>query len=351
MKRNTVYLILIALAALAALFPGMALASASIQAQIEPGLSVDAVVVLPELPDGQAQVIRVALLEPDPQQLANLLYPGASIQEKNELPGQTIIAYADGTSLYASQQLWDFSTPLGNVIQQLRSMEALLDPQALELPDLDFASRQEAIASVQEILAAVGAQDARCVAAYALPQDWLQRYSDQMMGRPYNAEAIRDGRIPNKAQWTQADQCYWLRFEWAYSSIPVFAHPRLSIQQSEIGNYFPGSSLDAVVSAQGIQLLRGEDMLQEVSRDPAQPLLSADQVVDLLRDRYSNLIIDAPTTVKEIALMYVIRRVPDQEEALQLIPAWCCQVVREYGPEDVDEDWLAFDARDGQILF
>ena len=74
MKRNTVYLILIALAALAALFPGMALASASIQAQIEPGLSVDALVSQPELPDGQAQVIRVALLEPDPQQLANLLY-------------------------------------------------------------------------------------------------------------------------------------------------------------------------------------------------------------------------------------------------------------------------------------
>lgn len=68
-------------------------------------------------------------------------------------------------------------------------------------------------------------------------------------------------------------------------------------------------------------------MLQEVSRDPAQPLLSADQVVDLLRDRYRNLIIDAPTTVKEIALMYVIRRVPDQEGVLQMIPAWCCQVV------------------------
>ena len=130
---------------------------------------------------------------------------------------------------------------------------------------------------------------------------------------------------------------------------PCSPTPRLSISQSEIGNYFPGSSLDAVVSAQGIQLFSGVDILQEVSRDPAQPLLSADQVVDLLRDRYSNLIIDAPTTVKEIALMYVIRRVPDQEEALQLIPAWCCQVVREYGPEDVDEDWLAFDARDRQM--
>lgn len=325
----------------------------AIQAQIEPGLSVDARVTMPELANGQAQAIRVERVRPDADSLLRLLSPGASIVERNEDEQCTILSLEDEASLYVSKSLSIFSTKRGSTINQICVLEPMLNEEALKLPDLAFASRGEAIATVSELLSALGAEGAECVAAYALPQAQLNQYSDQMRGRGQNAKDIKAGRIAVKEHWEQADECYLLRFEWAYSSIPVFAKLRESISQSEIGNYFRGSSLTVMLSADGIELFQGEDMLREIAREEGQTLLSADQVPGLIERRYRNLIIDVPTTVREIALMYVIRRVPNQEDALQLIPAWCCQVVEQYSGNEPyeEEEWIAFDARSGEPLF
>ena len=334
-------------------YPVAAQANASIQAQIEPNLSVDAQVTMPELANGQAQAIRVERLMPDADALLRLLSPGASIVARDEHQYGTVLSLQDEASLYTSESLSNFETKRGGTIKQIYLLEPMLNEEALQLPDLAFASREEAIATVEEILSALGAEGARCVAAYALPQAHLNQYSDQMRGRGQNAKDIKAGRIAVKEHWEQADECYLLRFEWAYSSIPVFAKLRESISQSEIGNYFRGSSLTVLISADGIELFQGEDMLREIAREEGQALLSADQVVGLIQDRYRNLIVDVPTTVREIALMYVIRRAPNQEDALTLIPAWCCQVVEQYGGDQPyeDQEWIAFDARSGEQLF
>lgn len=326
-----------------------------IQMEIEPNLTIEAAVVAPDLPGGQIQAIQVEQVRPDGDDLLALLYPGASIAQRSEQGSATIINLSDGASLYASAQFTTFSTEFGGLVNQLRLLQPqlLLDQQAQSQADLAFAGRDEAIAGVQQVLDALGLTGAQCVESYALSRESLQRHSDQMRSRAENASDIRAGRIASKAQWERADECYWLRFAWAYDQVKVFAEPRESIAQSEIGNYFAGSSLEVVVSAQGIQLFRGEDMLRELGREAPQTVLSADQVASLIAQRYRNLIVDAPTAVRRIELMYVIRRSPNQAEALDLIPAWCCQVVISYGPQEMDQvtDWIAFDARTGDMLF
>jgi len=328
---------------------------ASIKVQLEENLSVDAVVNIPDLPSLSASVVTVRRVIPDIQLLKDVLIPNAKIVNEytyEDYEGYAEISCDGDEGISVSKEAIFFWTPFGNIISQLNGLEDAINDETLGLPDLNFSSREAAVERVSSALGAMGISNAHCSAAYALPADRLQTYSDLIRNNKDFQEDIKAGRISLKQDWGIEDECYVLKFEFLVSSIPVFRQDSngggaVSFGMNE--NHFLSSDIEVIFSADGIVHLIANNVVEEVSRDDPQALLPAEQVPELIRDRYKNLIVAGPTVVREITLKYILQPVAGKE-TLELIPAWCCMVTTQYADGESVE-WIAFDARDGSIRY
>lgn len=75
-----------------------------------------------------------------------------------------------------------------------------------------------------------------------------------------------------------------------------------------------------VISAHGIEGVRGYDLVVEESREEPKPLLGSEEVPALIRNYYRNLIVENPTTITEISLMYVKAKIPGNKMGTSTYP-------------------------------
>ena len=341
--------------------PAMAAESLTIQKQLDENLFVDASVNIHVSASQQVSTLHARPQNWDIRKVREILDCSHDIIHEEVSPGMNALygeeyraEFGNKAYLIVNGLMIGFDTEFGTIFHQLAALETVLDDEALAGADLSFSTREGAQQLVLDTLNNLGIRNARCIAIYTLQHEKLKMYTNKMINDPDLAEDIKAGRIDYQREWGSKDDCYQLWFALEQASIPWD-----SAAYSYIGGgfYSEGCTIKVLLSAGGIESLHAYSPLDVISSDSPQALMTAEQVPELIRNYFRNMILSYRVTISEMELVYSPIPVPDQNDTVLLVPAWRCTLWEDYpgrpegGPDPSDMYCIAFDARNGQLLY
>lgn len=161
---------------------------------------------------------------------------------------------------------------------------------------LSFMTREEAFETVQKNLQALDINMEADYIGYALDYETMQsqEYYEDMNGNVDKSQY--------KAQWSEADDCYYFYIDQIYRGLPLYhVYNKVFGDAGEIN-----APVQAVVSAEGIEYLGIEKVFTVSEEKGGVSLADMDMVVKTAADKYNQVLGDATYEITRARLYYYV---------------------------------------------
>lgn len=189
--------------------------------------------------------------------------------------------------------------------------------------ELDFMSKSDVVESIKDILNKNGISTCENPKVYGLSQEKMQQEQDKALAEDNNQiEAMIDiSKVKKQDKFIKDDECYAIFFKGSFDNIPIVED--FYVDEVSDKTIF-GSSIEAWISKDGIidfNITNAVEKIKEVENP--EKLLSVDDAMDKLKERYDNIITDDKMFFNEISFQYVCNFDSDNNEELNFVPTWC----------------------------
>lgn len=252
----------------------------------------------------------VSVLEFDPE--------GFRLNTEN---GAEIIAQTGGVSFLAESRRTD---EIVNLMDRYR----LKYPDGPEMSaELSFMSREDATKKGVDIIQQLDiacTPKAECVVALTNKQ--LSDWQETALQDDFNKALVDAGKTAVVKDWSDADDGYYITYSFVQDDIPLFNFDEPNIKLANDSG-FPGTIFaEMLITSNGIRYFRIDGAVSFDGQSSSQKIISVDDALDKLKDKYSQVILTEPYTVTKIYLEYI--SIPEKDkkylEAKQtLTPYWC----------------------------
>lgn len=184
-----------------------------------------------------------------------------------------------------------------------------------EAADLPFCTIEEALGDIRETLQALGYEGAQVQNIHSIDHKSMEEKEAQALeDEAYQREQEAGRRPPEKDSWTDEDDGYLFELRVELNGLPILCSTRVLPDDSTVA----GGEAYAGYGSTGIEYLE-LGVLYRITEKKAEPLLPYGQILNILVERYNNLIVDSPTVVSDVQLAYypII-----ENEQRKLLPVW-----------------------------
>ncbi|SHI12359.1 hypothetical protein SAMN02745196_03022 [Clostridium collagenovorans DSM 3089] len=187
--------------------------------------------------------------------------------------------------------------------------------------NLEFMSREEAIGNVEEILSRNGVSIYGEAKVYALTAEKMKQEQEKAISENENVkQQIKEGYL-KKQEFVKDDECYVLFFRSEVNNIPITQ----DLYLDEVsGRVVEGINTEVWINKDGIISLIISNVVEKLSElENPENLLSVDEAMSKLQQRYDSVITDNKMNFNEITLEYV--GIPDGKKVTEIkfVPTWC----------------------------
>lgn len=202
--------------------------------------------------------------------------------------------------------------------------------------DLPFASEATVEKDVRAALAKIGLRNVGDCTIYSLDWQTLQSEAKKVLADPNNADWIQSGKMSVRSDWSESDDCYYLWLRDQIDGIPIIDHP-YQLKTQDV--YVDGTYIEVLYSQDGIQYLVAGTVYQPESAIRTASLLSVEDVLPEVKEKYDSIITEYSYTITQIALCYVPSPGDAEQSFYEMIPAYAFQVTEK--GTDTDESGVA----------
>lgn len=206
--------------------------------------------------------------------------------------------------------------------------------------ELDFMSKAECVAYLQNILSETGFSSAELdFVCYSVSADQLQRHEE---------EAVSTGFIAGdkaKGTWTAEDDAYVIYGSQKWKEIPVF-NEIMSMHQTFALETLDNSPIMAIISSRGVEYFMCNYIYQFENTEQRLQLKPFEEIVQVVADKFNNLLSDSTYLADKARLYEMVCLNTDQQYTAK--PIWYFEV----GPEDSESRTVTLvDAVTGKEIF
>lgn len=188
-------------------------------------------------------------------------------------------------------------------------------------PSIDNVDKEQAIQLVQEKIAELKIPVAETPEVYALDVATLLKEQEKIKKEDEQA-GIADSKVAGAHQWVKEDQAYVIVFRaLASDGKPVTSTGYMASDAT--GLPITGSRIMAVVGVDGLLHFEAQGIYeteQPEKTDP--PLISVDQALEQVKEKYKNVILTSPVHIEHIALEYVPQYTDVETPTYKFSPVW-----------------------------
>lgn len=181
--------------------------------------------------------------------------------------------------------------------------------------DLPFCSIEDAVGLVRTVLQSLGYEDIQVLNTYSIDHATMQTMEEySLTDKTYQNEMEQGKRPPKKEVWTNADDGYLFDMRIIVNGLPVLCSTYILPDDSMV----TGGEIFAGYGTTGIEYLELGEIFQ-ITGKSAEKLLSYQQILEVLVEKYNNLIVESPTVISDVQLAYYPIIENNQQK---LIPVW-----------------------------
>lgn len=234
----------------------------------------------------------------------------------------TIIETGNGSNLFISYGELSFESTRGRAYKEICNFGKILDNEyVVGSGTLPFASSEEAVRQIDEILDAVGIANNFNIEYSVLAFDHLTLKNEQNR-LLVEDEAYKDffemGKIKTIEQWSEDDDIYYFRISFNLNDIPFIDKP-FGFLDERIMREFSG---EGIVSKRGIERLYLEGIPKINIEKNEERIISLDTLFEKIKLKFNDIILSEPITITNIRLVYFpIPDISNQGKA-ELRPVW-----------------------------
>lgn len=293
------------------------------------GLTIDADIRIPGI---KYRTYQTVSKEFDPDTAAALLMPEAG-------PGESTAESDDSkASLSFGEQRLSMSpgylryTKDAEITYISQLVEEAEDMGILEKKELGFMKAEEAERLVKYFLEQMnlGAVPEN-VTAVACTAENLAEAEQYLLEYDEHFRGLKEaGKFPSKEGFSQEDEIYYIPCVFYQDGIPVLGTDEPEVYTfGGIDSAPPSLPMDAVfyVGASGIRLVSLMNVVDgDLVPSAEEEIIQTDGIIEALRSRYGDVILQETITVTDIWLEYMPIRGKENYREITLTPAWCCRL-------------------------
>ena len=204
---------------------------------------------------------------------------------------------------------------------------------------LEFMTKRQAIDKATEFLDKLEISYLKEPKVYALDVNTLIKeqdlYQKEIEQDDWFKEMQQKGKIKLKDEWKTSDECYYLFFDVSLENTKIYPNS-YTIQES---NGFPvdGSKIKIMISKDGIIYCDIGVIYEKINSETKHAkIISIDDMLDIVSEKYNQIILENPITIKNISLQYCV--VPTKidrdssgtiiNQEFEMVPAWILNTVQ-----------------------
>lgn len=194
--------------------------------------------------------------------------------------------------------------------------------------DLPFMKQEDAIEEVFAWLSDLKVENMTIEKTYVLDHRQLQKEHDAQSaaGEAETFDKGKNERVPFHIQYTEDDDCYYFILRETLDGINVFSYPHGSPDDD---SYVTGASAEIVLSRSGIEYLSVSSHYTVKNREEEQTILPAEQAIQILKNKYDQMILSNPIAVEEMSLLYIPEIINNSKNQFVLTPVWAFDTTEE----------------------
>lgn len=309
-----------------------ATSSGSYQSVLSKNLIVDAVV---EDPGAKAlPILSVHERKFDDPKVTSVFFNGQQVSTEQ---GDGMNRYTSGETLLdiSNEGHIRFTTGLGQYTRTLFNNGS--DNNRFTDKELSGLSREKAIEQVTALMKKLDITPHLPPKVYALDFESLKDKQNSLTQDEDFMYFVNIGKVKLKDRWTQEDESYYLVFEMEANGLRVSSSSYI-LKNSEIK--VQGSRVIAIVSKAGVQSFEVDGALYtELGKKKEASLITMEQALEALKQKYDEIIVNEELTVKHISLIYapvIIGGSADKQtgeiinKEMELTPAWAFTIDSKY---------------------
>lgn len=292
-----------------------------------------------QMPDKQLDIIPVKLKDFDFNEFGSMLFDNVKPDIEHE-DTFTVYKYGD-KQLYIYNGNIEYETNLSNYINEIVVTDNVSSNNidAFTKKSLEFMTREQAIDKATDFLNKLNISYMKEPKVYALDMDTLQKeqnlYKKQIEKDDWLQEMQEKGKINLKSKWEKSDECYYLIFDASLENTKVYSDSYI-IQESD-GLNVDGSKIEIMISKDGIVYCNiGMIYEKSGSQIKQSKIISLDEMLNILSEKYSQIILESPITIKDISFEYCV--VPTKidrsssgaiiNQEFEMVPSWILNTVQ-----------------------
>ena len=283
-------------------------------------VTVDAKIIIPDGYSGKAPVYDASVVYYDKEKVCKALNIDFSSFTR---VADGLFKKDDNTFLRFGDSIsggFSFSTEIRKIYANYNPYEKNEISGCGEDKELDFMSKQEAIDKVQAVLTDIGIDNSRLLHIYALPVEYHQYKENEYAKGGYLSE---DEKLGDR--WNDYGGCYELVFTTELNRIPLTEFGYVAADDSG----YKGCEISVLYSADGIQDISASNRYRaDESSAENKVLLSVDEMLEHLKNKFESVILTENYEIKEIKLCYFPQIIDRKEGKFRLIPVW--QIIINY---------------------
>lgn len=268
--------------------------------------------------------LKLTLKKWDVQHMKEVLLEGGTIIESYEnecqfYPGEKHYSFdTDKLSVFWEPGKFGFDdkTALGGEFKYGSVYYGVTDDFAANDEELSAFTRNDAVKRVNDFLEKIGIEN------YGEPRitPIKAEFANNSLSE-FKTHAEENGELFDYTPWTEKEECYYLRYPLIYNNMELSVD-MIEIPRREWG--ITGTYIEAVVSKDKIIRIRGNEIYSENIEKENEILIkyNFDKALELLKNYYSKLAFDRPTTYYNCKLIYFPYDVSDNHMTVTFMPAW-----------------------------
>lgn len=202
--------------------------------------------------------------------------------------------------------------------------------------ELDFMDRNSAFAKVKSNLSDLDIKIDDNYSCYSLDKDTMTK-------EYHYVEMSEDVNHEKKHSFDKSEECYCFVLSGAVGELPL---SKYSYGNSDSGTYVSGTEITVYYGQSGLIMLNIYCPYEVVESKKTENIITLNEAVDKLNDKYNNMIITDKIEVTKISLNYTAIIENADDNKYTLVPSWVFEVTQTF--EDHSESYdIMFNAITG----
>lgn len=290
-------------------------------------LLVDAIVDVPVPNVEKSSILPVEGVKFDEKQLCDIFFGSKQLKSEKNPYNSQYSSGDDQLNITLPGGSLKYNTSHSDDILNIFDLEDNKNEDKYKLKKLDFMTKEEAIKKASEMLKKINITPYGIPKVYSLDYTSLKQEQDRLMREDSGfKDFVNLGKIKLKDSWSKDDDCYFLSFYIGINGLPCSS---VNFTTKNESGALPGSYVNILISKNGIESCDAFAIYREKSSvGNTSSLISIEQALNKLSQKYNDVITSDKLTVTNISLAYTAKATSRTGDTVnvELTPTWIFDV-------------------------